>query len=851
MNKFHSANAIYNHLKKADSLTNQLDYAVTLFKQTFNVDGIALWILNAPKTAYECEYYSGSQPSNLGKFIAVDKIPPSLLSLKRFNLFTSLELMCAEELAFLASQRALGDNAVDYILIPIAPGKEVIGFISIRSNNKVSEWESEHIDTLLLVVSQLKESVMRDRYEQLSKACHRESFLLDEIQKIAKVGGWQYDLQNGELYWSDETYRIYGYPVGSEIDPSKGISHYLGEDQQTIANDFDALINQQKPYTRELRFIDAKGKFKWVRTSGRLRTQNGKALYAYGAFEDITILKDLIIQEQDAHRYLATVIDNLNDVIVTISEDGIILTANSKLKAVFGYEPHELIGQNVACLMPSPYKEMHQQYIQSYLKTGKAQIIGLGRELPAIKKNNEIFPIELALTEVKQGEQRIFIGIVKDISERKTAEDKLYKLAYFSPLTNLPNAFSFEEQITKHIEKVRLVNGRLLVIKIDIDNFSKINLAHSRKAGDYAISMIADRLRLFSNDYFELYHLRGDIFYLVSRNSQQKTELELRLHCDSLATQIKQQLANEVIIEGMPYRLSASIVSAIIDGEYASVEVLYELLAMAVKRLKLGGGNQHTIVDNHAHQYLERRARIKSMLPSALLNNEFFLVLQPQFDIHKQYTSSEVLIRWNSKEFGFISPGEFIEIAEESGDIIAIGYWILEQVAKLLSLQQPKGRLAINISAKQLAKPEFEETLFHYFTHYNVSLKKIILEVTETTLVQDLEQIREKLKRLTALGIEFSIDDFGTGYSSLSYLQNLGIHEIKIDKSFIDEIDGVTPVPIVDSIIQLANSLGARVVAEGVENQTQFDYLVHKECDVIQGYLLSKPLPIEDWVKVI
>lgn len=852
MEKLNQLSHLAAQMNQCDSLNTLLEYASHLLQEPYCVDGISLWTFSDDEQAFECTFYSGTEPSNLGKQIPRCEIPTSLLEPSRFQLFTTRSDMSADEQTFLEQFRAAQPNVKDYFLTPLAPADQILGFLSIRTTCLISQWQELDLNPLLVAMNHIKERFIRDQYLNLVNALQREKALLDEIQDIAKVGGWQFNLSTNELYWSEETYRIYGYPIGSLVTPEQAISHYSGEDKEHIANDFDLLITHHIPYEREFRFVDTKGKNKWIRTTGRVRVRQGKATHVYGAFEDITKEKTLIHKEQDATKYLATIIDNLNDVIVTVNEDGLILTANSRLRDVFGYDPDELIGKNVSCLMPNPYADLHQQYIGSYLKTGNAKILGIGREVPAMKKNQQVFPIELALTEVLQDDKRIFIGIIKDITERKNAEDKIYKLAYFNPLTNLPNAFSFEEHIAKHIDKVRLVNGKLLLMKMDIDHFSKINLTHGRKAGDYAISLIADRLRAVIDNNFEVFHYRGDIFYFLSRHSHIQKEADLTTSCAQLAKRLLDVLQDDIIIEGVKYRFNASIVSSIIDGTHASLEVLSELLNMAVKQLKNEGGNRHVILDNRAHHYLERRAKIKTHLPFAVEHIEFYLALQPQFNTEKQYCSSEVLIRWHSKELGFVAPNEFIEIAEETGDIIDIGCWILEEVATLISRFNPPGRLAINISAKQLAKDNFEQELFRIFDSKNVPLNKIVLEVTESTLVQDLHVIRSKLERLTQLGAEFSIDDFGTGYSSLSYLQNLNIHEIKIDKSFIDEIkDSSTSVPIVDSIIQLSTGLGARVVAEGVENIGQFNYLADRSCQLLQGYLLAKPLSVADWLNFI
>lgn len=237
-----------------------------------------------------------------------------------------------------------------------------------------------------------------------------------------------------------------------------------------------------------------------------------------------------------------------------------------------------------------------------------------------------------------------------------------------------------------------------------------------------------------------------------------------------------------------------------------------------------------------------------------LANDEFYIVLQPQYSLGIHPVASEALLRWNSKLFGNVRPDEFISLAEENGDILIIGDWVINEVCKLASKlkhQQICTRIAVNISAKQIVQPDFAQQLMQRLTQWDVPPSCLMLEITESTLVQNIELVRKQMLELSQHGLSFSIDDFGTGYSSLRYLKELPLNEIKIDRYFVEEItDENQEVTIVNTIIEMAKAMGVATVAEGIEDEKQLRYLTKRGCNYFQGFFLSRPLAVEKWLQL-
>jgi len=615
-------------------------------------------------------------------------------------------------------------------------------------------------------------------------------------------------------------------------------------------------VSQLKPYVLELPFIDGKGRHKWVKTTGQIRNNSqGVATHIYGAFEDITEQKRLLNTHKSTSQNLKTIVDNLNDSIVTISNKGIIRSANRIVEKTFGYTPVELIGKNVSILMPEPFASSHDKYMSNYLETGDAKIIGIGRELPAMKKDGTTFPMELSISEILNAEEKLFIGIVRDITERKKAEKEIHKLAYYDESTGVLNRYSFEQALEKRFVKTLSMNENLTVFLVNLDKFSQINLAYGEKIGDKVLHETALRLTKKSSNFGTLYRNGADSFYLILSakehvNSDYSSTQSNKVLADILLKEIRQP----IIIKKHLINVQASIGILNTPTKEMNYIDIKPLLELAVSNAKKSGGNCYVFSNKNETLILKRYSELSLAMKSKKFINELDLALQPQYSIAGDIVGTEALVRWRSPTLGFVSPVEFISLAEQNGAIIKLGDWVIERVCMLVAQRQRYSTevtpVSINISAKQIAQPNFNHNLLAKLDKHQIPYSMVILELTESALIADFDLVISKMQILKEKGINFSLDDFGTGYSSLSYIHHLPISELKIDKSFVDNITNKTDeVPIINSIIDMAKALSLMVVAEGVETKEQLGYLSERGCNIIQGYYFSKPLTAEQWLK--
>ena len=677
--------------------------------------------------------------------------------------------------------------------------------------------------------------------------------LLDELGNITKAGAWEYRVADGHLSWSKEIYHIHGLSEDSPVSAGLSITYYAKSDQDKIRQLFERAVTHGVSYQVECQFVDANGQAKWIRTSGHPRLgKDNNVISVYGAFEDISREKAVLLTAQLEREYLSSLLDSITEAVITIDTDGRIVEANKSASMVFGYSHKELQQLYFQQLLPEPHASRYKKYVQEYFDTKKSSILGTARQLPAIRKNHDLFQMELLLSEMKFHEQTQFIAIVRDVSERIKAQDSIYRAAYTDRITGLKNRAWFEKEIRDLLAKSVQHQYWLYCALIDIDKLSHFNLRYGFAGGDRVIKHVAGQLQACCKGHFRLYKNGVDSFFVVVLQpladnqmffpNRKQFEINL-LQC--VQTPLYFDEVEEVASASM-----GSMVSPVSDLSLASI---IHRIEFASKQAKLNAPGGRFYMGEEAQALFERTKRIRELLVSITRSNELQLVLQPQFIAPGAFVSSEALIRWHSQELGFVSPGEFIPIAEETDAIIDIGNWVIEQVCILLQdiLQQGvRTQIAINVSGRQIIHNDFISHLTKTTELFGIPPELIILELTETTLVSDIEQVRETMKQLNQRGFRFSIDDFGTGYSSLSYLKELPIAELKIDKCFVDEIvDYNSKATIADVIINMSKALNVKSVAEGVEHEAQYHYLKSKGCDLLQGYWFSKPLALDVWTE--
>ena len=684
----------------------------------------------------------------------------------------------------------------------------------------------------------------------------RNLSLIDEISRMSKTGSWEFYPETEKLIWSSETYRIFGLPVGSAINVQKAINSFAPGYTEELTLAFDNLRFHQQPYDIQCKIIDSSGTIRWVRASGKAELyKNGAVKRLFGAFEDITEYKTALTLNEERAMKIQNILNNINDAVFSIDVKGTITHCNDIALKTFGYTRSELIAQSVEILMPEPYASNHAFYMRNYMETGVGKIIGVGRQLPAKRKNGDIFQMELSLSESFDQGERGFIGVIRDISERIEAQDTIYNLAYTDSVTRLRNQQWFHQRFKDLMLRASLKQEYIHILLLDIDNMAQINTRFGFGNGNYAIRKIAEQLLFVIGHDYEIFKYGGDSFVVLSKKTYIKEDLH-KFDANLVESALLSPRHFDIVINSVKWSLTASLGSAIFNPQGQSFESIINVIEQAVKRAKRSAPFGLCHISEDGFKEFDRYLDIKSKLEQAIERDELSIVLQPQVTHDGTVSSFEALVRWYSKELGPVSPSEFIPIAEESYAICEIGDIVLRKTLSVISNFVKSGlktSIAINISARQIVVPDFINSLLSRVNQYGIPPHMLMLELTETALVVDIELVKETMLELARFGFRFSIDDFGTGYSSLAYLKVLPISELKIDKYFVDDIgkdfDGKA-AQIVDAILEMAKALNVTCIAEGVETVEQLNYLKGKGCERFQGYYFSRPEPEAYWAEL-
>ncbi|MBU1665302.1 MAG: EAL domain-containing protein, partial [Gammaproteobacteria bacterium] len=437
-------------------------------------------------------------------------------------------------------------------------------------------------------------------------------------------------------------------------------------------------------------------------------------------------------------------------------------------------------------------------------------------------------------------------GVARDISARKQAEATITFQAYHDLLTGLPNRTLFNDRLGQAITQARRQKQALAVLFLDMDRFKVVNDTHGHLVGDGLLQNMAQRLRGSLREGDTLARIGGDEFTLLLPN------IHTRHNATLIAEKIIASLKHPFHVDGHEIYSGMSIGIAIYPEDGDNQQTLIKHADLAMYHAKDHGRNDFRFFTHDLQHSLTGRLAVENDMRHALTRGEFEMYYQPQVDIQSQrIRGMEALIRWHHPERGMVPPNDFIPIAEECGLIAPISEWVLDTACKQAKAWRaanlPAISLGVNLSARQIEHPHFVDKFIHSLKENGIDGQGIEIEITESTLMRDMEGAIEKLRRLADQGVEISIDDFGTGYSSLSYLKKLPVHTLKIDRSFIHDLvapsNGST---IVAGITAMAKGLHLSVVAEGVETSVQLDYLESIGCDSYQGYLFSRPVTARD-----
>lgn len=559
----------------------------------------------------------------------------------------------------------------------------------------------------------------------------------------------------------------------------------------------------------------------------------------------IDITKQRLLEQET--QLAAKVFENSLEGILISNANNQIVQTNRAFSNLTGYSLDEVIGKNPNILSSGM---QNQTFYKSMWQVLEKQGLWQG-EIYNRRKNGEIYPEWLTIIAVNNERQEIthHIAIFSDISEKKRAEQDIHFLAHYDPLTKLPNRTLFYERVQHAIHQAQRNKSNLAILFLDLDKFKAVNDGLGHQAGDELLVQVAEDLKHCIRDVDTVARIGGDEFIILLEVTEKK---DVYREGSVVAKKIIQTLSREYHLKDVPVFIGASIGVSIFPDDGKSIEMLTQRADMAMYHAKENGRNNFQFYSEKLNLIVQKRLQLEADLRVAIDQQQFFLDYQPQYNLASQQIEGfEALIRWQHPTLGLLPPDDFITIAEESGLILTIGKWVLETAAKQLLVWQKEFhhplRMAINVSVKQLEREGFVEYIKELLLNLDLSAEDLELEVTESIFLEEGSLTLKILNQLDQLGIQLSMDDFGTGYSNMSYLKKLPIDRIKIDRCFVSDLPhDANDIAIVCAIIDIARHFKIKVIAEGIEYQEQADYLLSKGCDEGQGYLLNKPLSIND-----
>ena len=534
---------------------------------------------------------------------------------------------------------------------------------------------------------------------------------------------------------------------------------------------------------------------------------------------------------------MGNVVENSFDGILTIRSDGIVETANRAACEIFEYTTVPLTGVHLRHLVPELVAD---GYEREGLNINSGQ-----RETQGRRVDGSTFPAEIAVSETKLDDERLFIAVVRDVTERKVYQTQLEHQALHDALTGLPNRTLLRDRLEHAVDLAWRSEQPMALLLLDLDRFKTINDTLGHYVGDLLLRDVAARLAAAMRRSDTVVRLGGDEFAMLL---PAVTELA---RAKEVSRRVLASLTDPFQVEGLSLEVGASIGIAMFPEHAQDPDALLQCADVAMYAAK-EEGNDIAVYDQGRDQNSVRYLTLTGELRQAIENNQLSLHFQPKIDLSTmRVIGAEALSRWHHPDHGFIPPDEFILHAEQTGLIGPLTHWVFTTALAQLKDWQDRGHdlsLAINISARNLHDEGLPDLITRLLSDWQVGLDRLTLEITESAIMSDPEASLRVVKRLHSLGVRLAVDDFGTGHSSLSYLKSLTLDELKIDKSFVmhmeeDDNDAV----IVRSTIDLAHNLGLKVVAEGIECVQHARILKSLDCDVGQGYWISRPLSAEDF----
>ena len=662
---------------------------------------------------------------------------------------------------------------------------------------------------------------------------------------------WELDAQLRFSYLSPNSVRATGRAIESLLGRSSRelVQELPPADQAAWAAHLRDLDAHRPIEQYEFRLLDADGAWRWVKISGLpVFDEDGRFLGYRGTGSNVTARK----QAELELRLAATAFEAQEGMFITDVQRRI-LRVNKAFSEITGYSAAEAVGQTPSLLSSG-------RHAAGFVDEIAAQVERVGRwqgEVLSRRKNGEVYPQWLTLSAVRDAEGRLShcVGLFSDITERKAAAAEIERLAFYDPLTGLPNRRLLLDRLQRALAAAQRGGRHGALLLIDLDNFKTLNDTQGHDLGDLLLQQVAARLTPCVRKSDTVARLGGDEFVIILDELSEDGP-SAAAEAEAVGTKLLKALTQPYALPGLEHHSTASVGIALFGPASPGLEEAMKQADLAMYQSKAAGRNAIRFFDPAMQSAASARARLDAEMRRALQRDEFRLYYQAQVDAEGRLIGAEALLRWQHPERGLVPPLEFIGAAEQSGLILPLGQWVLEQACRQLAEWSVQPELAaltlsVNVSARQFQQADFVTLVQRALARSGAPSQRLKLELTESLLMEDVEGVIAKMRALQACGVGFALDDFGIGYSSLNYLRRLPLDQLKIDQSFVRNVlTEKQDAAIVRTIVALAQSLNLQVMAEGVETEAQREFLLSQGCAAHQGYLFSQPLPLAEFERL-
>jgi len=766
-------------------------------------------------------------------FVALLTLIVTLISARRKKLFASLEKITQ-------AVRALAKGDYSQPLPKVQPQSALVEMTSAFENLRVS------VDVMhrKMKVQAGIHNVTEQRLLSLVADHRVTEQRLNEAHKVASIGNWEWEIKADKVWFSEslkETLGLNG--LKNEVSVDDFLQQVHSADKKKLLNNFRNNFKAEANISSEFR-LSIDGHVKYIHLLANVQRHKDGRLIMIGTCQDISEQKKV----EALLRKFSSAITASNSGMMITDVIGTIEYVNPRYAQSGGFEVAELEGSpsvmlSRECLAQAQYDSMWQDILSGKSWRG---------DLESIRKDGSFYWSNVVISPINNEFEELtnFVILVEDISELKDAKEKVMQLALYDGLTGLPNRRLFSRELKK-LFRSSVMDSPSVVMLFDLDGFKSINDAQGHAVGDKLLIEVANRLEQNLPEDSVVARLGGDEFAMLINEVKDVDQI------NTIAQNFLKVISKPYLIEGTEIKISTSIGLSWLPKDGRLPDTILKNADLAMHQAKEMGRNQYRQFTQQLNEQVQRYIRFSKEMPVALRQGQFRLAFQPKVNLQaNQIVGVEALVRWEHPELGLISPLDFISIAEDTGFIVPLGNWVFAEACRNMKKIREAGfaniSCAINISLRQFRDPTLLGVMEKSMRDNQIEPRLIEVEITESLLMEDVEKAILTLQRIKKLGISVAIDDFGTGFSSFAYLKSLPIDVLKVDRTFVKDIPlSEGDMKITSAIISMAHSLNLKVVAEGIETDSQRKFLIEQNCDIGQGYLFGKPVPIEQLKEVL